>query len=242
MRWAAFLIILMTEAWSSPPPCTAWQVKVRTHPVQKYKRADGTDYSKAGRDEHCRDKFPKVTQWQNRFVDTAPPGWPEIDEKFKPWSQAEKELVMKALSIQPLALRNLKTLIARGTRSSKSRNPGTAVKNLNTVALYDEFFSSGEQLRILTHELSHLYLHELELDKLGRLATEIGWRDPGKGPLVRRKEIVLLRPDSGQSFTEDVANHLEDYFHDRKNLCQKFPRRCEMIRHLVGSDFDTETK
>lgn len=242
MKWAGILLILMTEVWASPPPCTAWQVKVRTHPVQNYKRADGTEYSKAGRDEHCRDKFPKVAQWQSRFGDTAPPGWPEKDERFKPWSQAEKEIVMQALNTQPLALRNLTARIVRGIRSNHSRNPGAAVKKQNTIALYDEFFSSVEQMRILSHELSHLYLHELGLDKLGRLVTEIGWRDPGKGPLVRRKEIVLLKPDSGQSFTEDIANHLEDYLHDRKNLCQKFPRRCELIRNLVGDGFDLETK
>jgi hypothetical protein len=91
MKISLFLILIFSfSVQASPPPCSEWQVKVRTHPVKKYKREDGTEYSKTTREEHCRAKFPSVIHWQDRFLDKAPLGWTEIGEKFKPWSQAEK--------------------------------------------------------------------------------------------------------------------------------------------------------
>lgn len=94
------ILIFSFSVLASLPPCTVWQVKVRTHPVKEYKREDGTEYSKTTREEHYRDKFPSVIHWQDRFLDRAPIGWPEPEEKFKAWTQAEKEAVLRALSVQ----------------------------------------------------------------------------------------------------------------------------------------------
>lgn len=243
MKISLFLFLVFSfSVQASPPPCTVWQVKVRTHTVKKYKREDGTEYSKTTREEHCRDKFPSVIHWQDRFLDKPPIGWPRSEEKFKAWTQAEKETVLRALSGQPRVLRELSAKLARSVISNSPKNPGTTVKKLETIVLHDEFFNSTVRPRIISHELSHLYLHQLDREKLGELLIEMGWRDPGKGKLVRRKEVPLLKADSAFDFTEDIANHLEDYLHEEKKLCQKFPRRCQLIQRLVGKDFHLELK
>jgi len=87
MKISLFFILLFSfSVQASPPPCTVWQVKVRTHPVEKYKREDGAEYSKTNREKHCR-------------------------EKFKAWNQTEKEDVLRALSTQARVLRELSHLV-----------------------------------------------------------------------------------------------------------------------------------
>jgi hypothetical protein len=242
MKISLFLILVFSfSAQASPPPCTVWQVKVRTHPVKKYKREDGTEYSKTTREEHCRDKFPTVIHWQDRFLNNAPIGWPEQGEKFKVWTQNEKEAILKALSIQPRVLRELAAKLSRGVVSNSPKNPGTTVKKLDTIALYDDFFTSSNQSRILGHELSHLYLHGLAQTKLADLVEELGWRNDkvSRNPIYL-KSSPKLKQDSDQSITEDVANHLEDFLYDEDGLRKKFPKRYELIKGLVPSDFKLE--
>jgi hypothetical protein len=230
MKISLFLILIFSfSVHASPPPCTVWQFKVLTHPVKKYKREDGTEYSKNTREEHCRDKFPSLIHWQDRFLDKAPLGWPESEEKFKAWTQAEKEAVLRALSVQPRVLRELSAKLARGVVSKSPKNPGTTVKKLDSIVLYDIFFSSSNQNRILGHELSHLYLHGLDQAKLSRKS-------------IRLKDSPKLKQDSDQSITEDIANHLEEFLYDEISLLKKFPKRHELIRKLVPSDFKLENK
>jgi hypothetical protein len=114
--------------------------------------------------------------WQDRFINTAPIGWPESEENFKGWSQPEKEAVLRAISFQPRVLRELFAKITRGVISNSPKNPGSTVMKLDTIALYDEFFKSSNQDRILAHELSHLYLHGLDQTKLADLVEELGWQ------------------------------------------------------------------
>jgi hypothetical protein len=238
-----WILLLSFSVHASPPPCTVWQIKVRTHPVKKYKRSDGTEYSKTTREEHCRDKFPTVTHWQDRFINTAPIGWPESEEKFKGWSQPEKEAVLRAISIQPRVLRPVIAKIARGVISKSPKNPGSTVKKLDSITLYDEFFKSSNQDRILAHELSHLYLYGLDQTKLADFVEELGWRyDKVSRNSIRLKDSPKLKQDSDQSITEDIANHLEDFLYDESGLLKKFPKRYELIKRLVPSDFKLEKK
>jgi hypothetical protein len=147
---------------------------------------------------------------------------------------------MQSLSIQPKALKKLNVQILRGLRSRSTKNPGTTVKRFNSIALYDDFFESQEQVRILSLELSHLYLHDLDKTKLSMLVSELGWRRNSKEDSLLRLNYPLLKPDSAHNSTEDIANHLEDFLHDRENLQRKFPLRYELIRNLVPVDFQME--
>lgn len=236
-------LLFPTTTLASPLPCTIWQTQVEAHLVKPYKNKDGTLVIKKSQTvEHCRLKYPKTEKWQTQFFDSAIPGWPIPEEKFKSWTQSEKELVLKFLSEQPQALRALNDIVLlRGSKSKFKNNPGAAVKALNAIALYDNFFSSKEKSRILSHELSHLYLHNLNPEKLADLVSELGWRQEGKeNSLVRLPSYPLLKPDSAQSITEDIANHLEDFLHDQKNLHKKFPDRYKSIKEIVPSDFKLE--
>ena len=181
-------LLFSTITLASPLPCTIWQTQVEAHPVKPYKNKDGTLVIKKGEtDEHCRLKYPKTEKWQTQFFDGALPGWPIPKEKFKSWTQSEKELVLKFLSEQPQALRTRNDVtLLRGSKSKFKNNPDTTTKALNAIAFYDNFFSSVEKSRILSHELSHLYLHNLNLEKLANLVSELGWRQEGKdNSLVR---------------------------------------------------------
>jgi len=151
--------------------------------------------------------------------------------------------VLRALSIQPRVLRELFAKMARGVISNSPKNPGATVKSLDTIALYDEFFKSSDQDRILAHELAHLYIHGLDQTKLADLVEELGWRY-GKVSryAIRLKDAPKLKQDSDQSMTEDIANHLEDFLYDESGLLKKFPKRYELIRRLVPSDFKLEKK
>ena len=244
MKISLLLVLFFSfSLQASPPPCTIWQVKVSTHPVNKYKREDGTKYSKTTREEHCRDRFPTVIQWQDRFLNIMPSGWPHSKEKFREWSQPDKETVLRALSNQPRVLKELSAKLVRGVISSTTKNPGTTVKKLDTIALYDEFFLSRDQSRILSHELSHLYIHDLEKAKLDPLVYELGWRENTKTNLILRiKDIPALKSDSIESVTEDVTNHLEDYLHSPEELKKRFPQRYKLIEELVGNGFKLERR
>jgi hypothetical protein len=227
---------------ASPLPCTIWQTQAKAHPVKPYKNKNGTHIIKSETDEHCRLKYPKTEKWQTQFFDGVFSGWPMPDEKFKNWTQSEKELVLKFLSGQPQALRALNDIkLLRVSKSKFKNNPGAAVKALNAIALYDNFFSSEEKSRILSHELSHLYLYNLNQEKLANLVSELGWRQEVKeNSLIRLPNYLLLKPDSAQSITEDIANHLEDFLHDRENLRKNFPDRYKLIQETVPADFKLE--
>lgn len=162
-------------------------------------------------------------------------------KKFKAWTQAEKEAVLRALSSQPRVLRELTAKMARAVVSNSPKNPGATVKKLDSIVLYDIYFFSSDQDRVLTHELSHLYLHGLDQAKLADLVEELGWRhDKVSRKSLRLKDSPKLKEDSDQSITEDIANHLEDFLYDEIGLLKKYPKRHELIRRLVPSDFKLE--
>ena len=236
-------LIFSRATVASPLPCTIWQTKVKAHPVKPYKNKKGTLVIKKGETaEHCKLKYPKTEKWQTQFLDGAISRWPLKEETFKSWTQEEKEIVLSFMSEQPQVFRDLNDVkFLRGVNSKYRNNPGAAVKTLNAIALYDSFFQSKEKSRILSHEISHLYLHKLDSEKLADLIYELGWRKKAEEKsLIRSPDHALLRPDSANSFTEDIANHFEDFLHAEGKLRNKFPKRYELIKGLLPSTFKLE--
>jgi hypothetical protein len=231
-------IVFASHLSASPLPCTVWQIKVKSHVVRTFKKVDGTIVSKTNREEHCREKWPELIKWKERFINSKIKDWPESQEKFKPWQQSEKEIILELLNHQPQVFKDLNVNFFRGVLSKYNKNPGSSVKILEAIALYDIFFQSPEKSRVLSHELSHLYLHSLNKKKLSDLVYELGWRrkiDPDE--VFRLPNYPLLKSDSSESLTEDIANHLEDYLHDRENLSKNFPKRYKLLKELLPSDF-----
>jgi len=56
------------------------------------------------------------------------------------------------------------------------------------------------------------------------------------------KDSPKIRQNSDQSVTEDIANHLEAFLYDEIDMLKKFPKRHELIKRLVPSDFKLEKK
>jgi hypothetical protein len=121
--------------------------------------------------------FPHVEDWQDKFTDKALSEGPNKQESFKSWSQLEKEVVLKFLNEQPKVFRDFNGItFLRGIKSISKGNPASSVKKLNAIALFDDFFNSKEKSQILSHEFSHLYMVELNEEKVTELTYEMGWR------------------------------------------------------------------
>ncbi|HXH29249.1 MAG TPA: hypothetical protein VNJ01_00390 [Bacteriovoracaceae bacterium] len=117
-------LFLSTHAFSSVPPCSKWEVLIREHEVQAYERRDGSHVSGSNKKDHCRFKFPKVIEWQEKFTDKTLTEWPLKGETFKAWSHMEKEVILKILQEQPEVFRKFKDLtFLRGTKSKTKDNP-----------------------------------------------------------------------------------------------------------------------
>ncbi len=237
-------ITFCNTLWASPPPCSKWEVLVRAHEVQAYQRKDGTPVKGSDKETFCRLKFPKVEEWQERFTDQMPAGWPLPNEKFKPWTQLEKEILLKWLSEQPKALRELKGItFLRGSISSlDQKNPGAAVKRINAMALYDEFFKANNKSAILSHELSHIYMYDLRTNiHMDKLISLMGWSQNKRSNLYERdKRLPLLKKDSEFDVFEDLANHFEVYLHNPNDLKNKNPAAFKKLSELVGTQFKLE--
>jgi hypothetical protein len=60
---------LSNHVLASPPPCSKWEFIVRSHEVHAYEKKDGTKVSEARKKNFCKNKFPKVESWQEKFTD-----------------------------------------------------------------------------------------------------------------------------------------------------------------------------
>lgn len=242
VRFSFLTFLLSTNAMASPPPCSIWEFIVRSHEVQAYERKDGTKISEGKKKDFCKNKFPKVESWQNRFTDGKIAGWPNKSEDFKNWTQLEKETVLKYLSEQPTIYRNISGVtFLRGSKSIYNKNPGAAVKRLNAISLYDEFFISNKKSQILSHEISHLHIYEHNREEINKLVYLMGWREETETKnLVRFTKSQPLKPNSLHDVSEDLANHFEFYLHNPKELNVKSKQAHECIQNIMGDDFKLE--
>jgi hypothetical protein len=245
MKIKLFLLLtffLSTNAMASPPPCTKWEFIVRSHEVQAYEKKDGTKVSESKKKDFCKNKFPKVESWQKRFTDGKIADWPNKTEDSKKWTQLEKETVLKYLSEQPALYRNISGVtFLRGVKSIYDKNPGAAVKRLNAISLYDEFFTSNKKSQILSHEISHLHVYEHNREEITKLVYLMGWREETETTnLIRLTQSPPLKPNSFHDLSEDLANHFEFYLHNPRELSVKSKQAHDYIQNIMGKDFKLE--
>lgn len=235
-------LILSTKVFGSTPPCSKWEFIVRTHEVQAYKKQDGTKVTGAIKKDYCKNKFPNAESWQERFKNGGIKAWPNKAEQFKTWTQLEKETVLKYLSEQPAIFRNLPGItFLRGIKSIYEKNPGAAVKQLNAIALYDEFFNSNKKSQILSHELSQLYVFERNREEIITLVYLMGWREETRTKnLIRITNSPQLKPNSLDDVSEDLADHFEYYLHHPQELKMKSNQAFDYILKIMGKDFKLE--
>lgn len=236
-----FIYLLSTKALASPPPCSKWEFIVRSHEVQAYEKKDGTKVSESTKKDYCKNKFPEVENWQERFTDGGVSNWPNKTEKFKSWTQLEKETVLKYLNEQPNTFRNLPGItFLRGIKSIHNKNPGASVKRLNAIALYDEFFASGRKSQVISHEFGHLIVHELRMPVLQELVSLMGWREDSRTrDFLRIRTVPLLKPTSND-LSEDIANHFEIYLHTPQLLLNNNKPVFDFIQKTMRTSFKLE--
>jgi hypothetical protein len=189
-----------------------------------------------------QDSDRKFRTLPERFTDGKIKGWPNKTEKFKNWTQLEKETVLKYLSEQPTLFRNLSGVtFLRGVKSIYDKNPGAAVKKLNAIAVYDEFFSSNKKSQILSHEISHLYIHEQDREEVVTLVYFMGWREETETKnLTRLSHHSPLKPNSSNDVSEDLADHFEYFLHHPNVLEIKNKQAFDYIQKIMGKDFKLE--
>ena len=231
------LLLANINVFASELPCADFQISVNSSDVQAYSRKDGTQFSEAFRKEHCKDVYPGTKEWSESFKDTPLQSW-IYKENFKPWTKKEKETILKMIYLWPKEFKSWKNPeLYRATKSQFPNNPGASLPIANAIIIYDNFFKFPNPHIVLSHELAHLYLFSSSPLKLKRILTATGWEwDLSNRPKWTSKNKPL-KPDSIDSPSEDLANHIEDFLHSREKLKNDRPEVFKLLEDLLGTDF-----
>lgn len=205
------LYIFSVSIFAEEIKCESGKILIRGHFVKPYIRKNGIHVNGYYKDQYCRTST--FTGEEIIFLDEKPLAWP-LNEKFKIWSKAEIEIVLKELESLPdiFKKQKLKT-IHRGSISKFPKNLAASLPITNSIVLYDSFFVSLEKSRILAHEIAHLWYWQLSSEQKKIFAVYSGW---SYNPLTkaREKSKKSIYPDSQDSPSEDFANNAEAYFYD----------------------------
>lgn len=234
-----FVFLLSFGTKASEIPCQDFEVLVREHGVKSHQRDDGVQVSSTKRREHCRALYPGSENWLESFKIGKINEWP-FKEVFKGWNHSEKDLVLSLIAKWPDDFLNYSGMsFHRSIRSRTKGNPAASLPKSKSIVLYDNFFQSRDQARILTHEMAHIHILNLDPDKLEKILKKLGWDyDKNHRPYWTNKRKPL-KPDSINSPSEDLANHIEEFLHLPKNL---EPNIRKSFEDLLGKDFKLKEK
>lgn len=222
---------------ASELPCSEFQTYVKSSDVDAYSKKDGTQVSAAFRKEHCKDLYPETKNWTESFKDTPLQAW-IYKEKFKPWTKKEKEIILQMISLWPSKFQNWQNPeLYRAIKSQFPNNPGASLPSANAIIIYDNFFKLPNPHMVLSHELAHLYIFSAEPEKLKKILTATGWEWNSHSRPKWTSKYKPLKPDSIDSPSEDLANHIEDFLHDREKLKNDRPEVFKILEDLLGTDF-----
>lgn len=222
---------------ASELPCSEFEVYVKSSNVQSHTKKDGTLVTGAFRKEHCREIYPGIKNWVESFQDNSLVNWIYKDSFIK-WSKKEKEIILKMISLWPDEFKNWQNpKLYRAKKSQFPNNPGASFPLENAIIIYDNFFKLKNPHIVLSHELAHLYIFSSSPEKLKKILTATGWGwDLSKRPRWTSKNKPL-KEDSVDSPSEDLANHIEDFLHEREKLKRNRPEVFKLLEDLLGTDF-----
>jgi hypothetical protein len=186
--------------------CLPHEIYIKSHQVNSYERSDGTKVQEYARLGHCRE-LPR----SNYFKDSTSQKFKNINPKIKSWNGTEKNLVLKVMAKLPkwLAAYRIKEILRADSDGTK--NPAASIPSSKTLIIYDSFFTSIDQKSIITHELAHIALWDLDATQVEDFSRLSGW-EVKKDLNLRIPPKKLLLPDSLESISEDFANHVELYY------------------------------
>ncbi len=231
------LLFINSNVFASELPCSEFEVYVKSSDVQAHVKKDGTLVAGAFRKEHCREIYPGINNWIESFQETPLENWIYKDNFIK-WSKKEKEIILKMISLWPDEFKDWKNpKLYRAKKSQFPNNPGASFPGANAIIIYDDFFKLKNPHIVLSHELGHLYIFSSSPEKLRKILMATGWEwDLSKRPRWTSKNKPL-KADSVDSPSEDLANHIEDFLHEREKLKKSRPEVFKLLEDLLGTNF-----
>ncbi len=243
MRIACVILLFFaTSGAQAKTECPDGEHWVYPHFRSAYVRHDGVHVSAAQVRGHCRMNPRGYDQWHERLSNHRPSIWGYRTEKSKKWSIEDVQRFYDEMSVLPdklIGLDNVK--LHRMDISGTKRNPATS--NFNDVVFYDLAFQHSDSLaQIIAHELSHVVYSGLsEEDRAGfRQAARWIQESDKPGIYAAAADKKLIQPDSGNSVSEDFANHIEHYLFKNESLKKTSPKVHEWIQSTFGSDFKAQ--
>lgn len=117
--------------------CPAGKYPVRSHLRTDYYRHDGTYLKEASVNKNCRE-YRSKKNLKIKFSIGVPKDWPHKKEKFRGWSDKEKNELTKALNELPAILTQIGELkVFRAFNSEATDNPATSAPLEKIITLYD---------------------------------------------------------------------------------------------------------
>lgn len=224
-RNSAILIIIFFPFRSFA--CLPNQIHVREHWVNSYVKEQGTKVTAHNRSEHCRE-----IRGHSYFQNSTSKDFKNLKTNFKAWNEIEKGLLNKEFENLPLWLKRYKLteILRADSQRGNPENPAMAYPATKTLIVFDKFFTMSNKRDIVIHELSHIAIWDINPDQSEKFFKANGWiYEKGKLPKPPNK---LLIPDSGNSPTEDFANHVETYYANPSKL-KEFNENSYQILEMI---------
>jgi len=207
--------------------CAQNEIYVREHQVAPYKRGDQTAVSGYQRRGYCRE-----LSHENYFQNSTTQKMKGAPLKIKKWSETEKKIVQSHVDTLPNWLARYRFSEVLRAQTDGTANPASTIPYTKTIIIFDQFFKMNNQRDIITHEVAHIAVWDLDASGAEEFAVASGWSLDLK-KRQRRPPPNPLAPDSVDSITEDFANHIEVYYSNEETLKKHNPKAHEFIRKLV---------
>lgn len=205
--------------------CLPHEIYIRSHEVNSYQKTDGTKVREFHRSGHCRE-----LQRSNYFRDSSSQKFKGISPRLKKWSETEKTLITKQMSLLTSWPANYKISEMLRTDTDGTLNPASSIPFTKTILIYDAFFKHDDKKHIIIHELAHIALWDLEKTQVEEFARVSGWDISG---VQRTPPKKVLLSDSVEGISEDFANHIEVFYSSPDRLKVHNPKSYQFIEKLI---------
>jgi hypothetical protein len=164
-------------------------------------------------------------------------------EKFKKWTEEEREMVLDALSEIPEILWSNSTVNVYRMRKSETSMGNTATSAEGIIVLYDAAFSAISPTRplprVLAHELAHEMYRRFSNKQIGSYLEGTSWfsldftENEGDGQW-KTNRTKFVEMDGSESPDEDFANNIEYFIFNPTKLRLFSPNIHTWIDHHYG--------
>lgn len=231
MKFLVGIFLLYALAYSDLIfACLPNEIHVRESHIKEYRKQSGVVVSSHVRSEHCRE-----IKVNNYFENSPKDKIKGLETKFKGWTKDEMEQLIKQIESLPTWLKRYKLIkiLRADEQIGNSNNPAMVIPSAKTLIIFDKFFKMPNKKDIITHEMAHIAVWDMDPVVLKSFFVARGWRYEEKGKIVAPDNVIL--PDSKDSPSEDFANSIELYY-SNKLLLQSFnPLSFQILEKIIES-------